>query len=542
MVWEEIKNSIVEEQTKVIDGLIVKVSKSIGDLSTPRNTWSSPLDEWIREQINPVRVFKLTAQDYSKLKDLVNNLQEGFHCNCGEEAELLNDFREKFNEAYRSVLKSKETDIKIETAAFLIGSTNFNLKLLSDWYVKACKLPVNQFHEATGSFWGDVWRGAAKGATVGGLSAGIPSGGLAGLAGAGVGGLTGAGYGAASHTLKNIWNWRQSLENFESTQKIALDSLKKLKGLAERNYDLNPNFGHFIDTVIAELSKVKPYMLAPKNMYRPTEKAEPLKVPSMETPIEKPAEPVVPPKPATPEEVEKAKMDAAERAKVEKDILARKQAAEREEYLKNLKITSFDDVLKIYQKAKSDNDLQTLARLANALAANIDDSGKLTTGPEGIAHVFEKNPMINKSEDFLKSTIETEQSYLDELDELIRKKNLEASVKGTATGEIPGSPPAKIPPEKKQPEPEKEVTKILGKNIQKLLNSDSMVLEKFLAKHYPNWKEIWPGEIPDKKSWERARFLDKLSKVAPEDLPESVSLDYMALAERVSYFKNLLKS
>jgi hypothetical protein len=550
--WEKIKNTIIREQTDAIDDIIVGITKSIGNLKIPRDYWTLPLEEWVNEQIHGDSVLKLTAQEYSQLKKLVVDLQESFHWHCGEEAELINDFRNDFNKTYTSILESKEIDLKIETTAFLVETSNVDFAPFTSWYLTTWHLPPDKFNEAMGDFWGDAWRkalwggarGAAYGGALGAAAAGFPTGGAAavpgGLIGAGAGALAGAGKGF----LKHVWNWRQSLGNFEQTKEKALENLKKLKELG-RDFDINPNFVKFLDSVINELTKLKAYRHPPGgDVYRPAEAPKPMDVPQAEPTATSPATPTAPP---TPEEIAKRREEAKQRGEEKLRRDAEAKAAARKVHFT---INSPKDILRIYKQAKADNDMDTLVRLSHVINVHPDDIAQLNQRFQDMLSHADKYTYSNWI-----PTVPPEaskQAADEEIADAEKEiKKIEAANVGeeeTATA-VPGAPPPKEP-------------EVMSDEVLKGVSANK--LRKYISARGIDWDKEWPkiwwsNKIPNANSKERPELVQKLKAYLQtkgesvvgefismlregKSLPIKHQLNSMPIQERVSYFKSLLKS
>ncbi len=264
--WPKIKRKIYEEKLGRIEKALNEVENTVKNNSKPRDEWITPLEEWASCQIQDKSSLKLTLQEYACLKELSENISKSFFSGTKNN---INEFKYKFKDDYIKILESKENNLKLEISAELIEDSQFPLEIFSDWYVKNCNLPPEQFNEAVGKFWGDVWNHAGKGASLGALggaaAGGIPTGGMGTFAGAGLGGLAGglAGglYGGGKNLLQRVWHYRQTQRNFEQTKQKALESLNKLKDLS-KGFDLNPNFLKSLDSLINQLGDIKAYKIA----------------------------------------------------------------------------------------------------------------------------------------------------------------------------------------------------------------------------------------------------------------------------------------
>ncbi len=539
--WEKIKGTILREQLQILDGAFVEISKNVGSYRVPRNCWTIPLENWTTEQVHKDGAFKLSLQEYAELKKVISDMQENFYWQAGEEAEIINDFRKEFNRIYFSFLEAKELDLKLEVTAVLIENHKFDLTPIADWYLSNWHLPNEQFNEALGDFWGDVWRhaagGAALGATAGGVGAGVPTGGAGTFAGAGLGALVGGAaggiYGGGKSLLKHIWQWRQNQTNFETTKEKAMESLKKLKVLA-RGFDINPNFISLVNSMIDELGKVKAYRIAPAGASKPHEVApadhaaspqpQPQPQPEVKPPEAKPPEPENP-------EVLKARQEAEAKAQA---------AAEEAEREKNFQINNMEDVIKIYDKAKADNDKDTLIALQGAMY---------------YSQGFNKgvSPVTNERFHFLRHDREgkfdswdqdTANELIEDLGKEIEKEKAKMSPApstGGETAEIPKSPPAAA---------DKTDLELIDMTTQELRD---YVKSKGLPQFWGQGKAV--KKMPPPGGPKRVNFIKVLRQVeknpslfkaesAMEKYKSLVvhnHLGTMPMNERVEYLKSLLK-
>ena len=266
--WLKIRDTIHRNKIREVNGLFEEVKNKVHNTQVPRYDWITPLETWANRQIKSENTsLRLSLQEFTHLKQRIDDLYNDFAQNLGCEDEVLEETQNIFLQDYINILKSKENDLKLEISAELIEEKQFPLEVFVDWYKAAHTLSPEKFNEELGSFWGDVWKNAAGGAGIGGL-AGMP-GGLGGsFAGAGIGGLAGGLYGGASNLLKRVWQYRQTQRNFEQTKDKAVDALKKLKDLSQ-HFDMHPNFISSLDSMINQLGSARAYRWAQSGQAAP---------------------------------------------------------------------------------------------------------------------------------------------------------------------------------------------------------------------------------------------------------------------------------
>jgi hypothetical protein len=276
--WLKIKDKIYKSRLDDINNAFKEVEDNIASLKTVRSEWTTPVESWIVSQITERDAFSLTAPEYTHLNQIVEDLDQTFLWHYGEEKEVVEGYKQEFIAEYLKFLTNKDEDIKLEVSAELIEEKKFPLHLFAEWYLANFGLPKEQFQEALGSFWGDVWKhaagGAATGATAGALAGGIPTGGLGTFAGTGLGALAGAGvgglYGAGKNLFHSVASWLRGKKEFETTKEEALVQLNKLKELS-KGFDLDPNFSQALDTMIEKLGTTKAYKVNNPEKPKPAE-------------------------------------------------------------------------------------------------------------------------------------------------------------------------------------------------------------------------------------------------------------------------------
>jgi hypothetical protein len=268
--WLKIRDKVYQGKLSEVNWLFEEVKNKVHDTQVPRYDWITPLETWANRQIKSENTsLRLSLQEFTHLKQRIDDLYNDFAQNLGCEDEVLEETQNVFVQDYAKILQSKENDLKLEITAELIEEKQFPLEVFAEWYKAAHTLSPEKFNEELGNFWGDVWKHAAKGAgygaLAGGAAGGIPSGGMGTFAGAGLGGMAGglAGglYGGASNLLKRVWQYRQTQRNFEQTKDKAVDALKKLKDLSQ-HFDMHPNFMSALDSMINQLGSARAYRWA----------------------------------------------------------------------------------------------------------------------------------------------------------------------------------------------------------------------------------------------------------------------------------------
>lgn len=263
--WAKIKNNIFNEKLLEIDNLLIEASSKT----------------WISNQIKNNNSLRLNLEEYRKLNSISNS--------------------KEFRNTYVEILNKKEEDLKLEVVSELI-TDNQLLDPLIYWYLDNESLPQEQFNEALGQFWGDLWKGAKVGA---GME--HPMGGTFANAGLGhlLGRTAGSVYGGGRNLLKKIWSWRKNQSEFDITKEQALEVLKRLKSQAS-NFELDANFKHMLDSIIEKLGTAKAFKVAQPKLPEPA--AEPEFTPAPITPQE-PAIPIGKPTAPPPRRRSKKKME-----------------------------------------------------------------------------------------------------------------------------------------------------------------------------------------------------------------------------------------
>ena len=414
--WSRIKNNIYNERLYKVDTLFTEVSKNINNLKVPRVRWTAPLENWTIDQIQEDNVFRLSLQEYAYFKNIVEDLDQNLVWRKGNEKVVIDEFKKLFSQHYIDLLDQRETDIKLEITAELIDEKQFPLHLFYEWYLDNWHLPPEQFNEAIGDFWGNVWKntmgGAGLGALAGGVAGGVPTGGAGTFAGAGLGALAGGAagglYGAGKGLLKKVWNWHNKKHDFEQTKEKALEVLKKLKEIS-KGFDLNPNFLTALNKIIEELGTTKAYKkttsgptdqnAAPNNPFSPFSKpptsstSPTTSSTSPTTSSTSPTTSSTPPTTSSTTPMSKDEMEAEQQrvaariaarhahykdlqnqkaAKALQDTERKKAERDAEDAKKKLarEVNSKEDILRIYKKAESEGDLQTLFDIGLAAECN----------------------------------------------------------------------------------------------------------------------------------------------------------------------------
>lgn len=256
--WAKIKSNIYQEKLDKVEDLFSSLKL--------RSEWTTKLQSWAYSQrVDKYNSLGLSLTEYN---EVIGKIQENVYFNF-KDKDLLNSLKEDFKIYYKFLLEQKEEELKLEVVSELIEEKKVPLDIFVEWYLDNKNLPPEQFQEALGEFWGDVWKHAKRGAStgaLGGAAAGaLGTGGLGTFAGAGLGslagGIGGGIYGAGKHLLRKVWDWRRNQTEFEKTKKDAYDILKKLKNDSSQ-FELHPNFHRLLDAMIQKLGVTKAYQLS----------------------------------------------------------------------------------------------------------------------------------------------------------------------------------------------------------------------------------------------------------------------------------------
>ena len=76
--WSRIKDKIYEEKLNEISDRFAEVYSNVNDVNIPRGKWVAPLENWTKNQIKEDGSLKLSLQEYSYFKNLLENLNQDF--------------------------------------------------------------------------------------------------------------------------------------------------------------------------------------------------------------------------------------------------------------------------------------------------------------------------------------------------------------------------------------------------------------------------------------------------------------------------------